>query len=201
MRFQNVLILFLLALLIGAGSGLGVFLSMTKTKSRTVEEQATVLLEKVRTVARMVTVEGQFSEIVNYKNYWAYDWGPLRKKALVRVQAKVSVGYDLSEIQLEAVPEDKRLVMTWDPTPKILSVEHEMDYYDLTEGTFNNFTEADYNRINGLAIDQIRNKALNSSLFEAADRQARDILDMIGVLVDGMGWQFVVRENQYALTE
>lgn len=200
-KIQQITFLVLLSLVIGGGAGIFVFSRLNKSIQPTVEQEATVLLEQIRTVAKIVAVEGQFSEIVNYKNYVAYDWSPLRKKALVRVQATVSVGYDLSKMDLVSVAESKRIVLTWDPGPEILSVEHELDYYDLTEGTFNNFNEADYNRINGLAVDQIRHKAQYSGLYEAAERQARQMLNLIDVMVNGMGWQLVIREKQVAFSE
>ena len=193
--------LVLLSLVIGGGTGFYVFSKLGKAIQPTVEQEATVLLEQIRLVAKIVAVEGQFSEIVSYKNYVAYDWSPLRKKALVRVKATVSVGYDLSSMNLQSDAESKRIFLTWDPSPEILSVEHELDYYDLTAGTFNNFNEADYNRINGLAVDQIRHKAQHSGLYEAAERQARQMLNLIDVMVNAMGWQLVVREKQVAFSE
>ncbi len=35
--------------------------------------------------------------------------------------------------------------------PEILSLEHDVDYYDLEEGLFNSFTAAEINRINAQA--------------------------------------------------
>ena len=62
-------------------------------------EQSQVLMEKIKTVAKLVTVEGYFSEVYDYQDYWNYDVSMFRKKALIRVKAKVSVGYDLSKMK------------------------------------------------------------------------------------------------------
>jgi Protein of unknown function (DUF4230) len=63
------------------------------TPSRPVEN-ASVLLEQIRTVAKLSTVEGQFSEIYNYSEYQGYFTFFWDKKVLVRVRATVSAGYD-----------------------------------------------------------------------------------------------------------
>ena len=75
------------------------------------EERSTVLLERIKTVAKLVTVEGYFSEVYDYKSYWGYDFSPFRKKALVRVKARVSVGYDLDQMKIEAQADRKRILI------------------------------------------------------------------------------------------
>jgi hypothetical protein len=107
------------------------------------KEESEVLLEKIRSVAKLVTVEGYFSEIYDYEDYWGYDIAPLRKKALLRVKAKVSVGYDLGAMKFELKPEEQQLRISGIPEPHIISIDHDVDYYDITEGTFNSFTEKD----------------------------------------------------------
>ena len=103
-------------------------------------ETATTLVEQIEKVAKLATVEGHFSEIYNYKDYYGYDWAIFRKKALIRVQASVSAGYDLRMIEVEANPTTKQIIISKLPKPMILSIDHDLDYYDLTEGTFNAFT-------------------------------------------------------------
>ena len=196
---RNLLIVAVLLLLgLGAFWGYRQYQSWQEYKT---QEESTVLLEKIRTVAKLITVEGQFSEIINYKNYWGYDWAPFRKKALVRVQARVSVGYDLGKMQVETFPEEKRLRLAWDSRPEILSIEHELDYYDLQEGAFNNLSETDYNRINSLAVDQIRNKAEKSGLYESAAQQADEMLELIRFMVETMAWELEVVDKRPAFRQ
>lgn len=196
---RNLLIIAVLLLLgLGAFWGYRQYNSWLEYKT---QEESTVLLEKIQTVAKLITVEGQFSEIINYKNYWGYDWAPFRKKALVRVQARVSVGYDLAKMKVETFPEEKRLRLEWDSRPEILSIEHELDYYDLQEGAFNNLSETDYNRINSLAVDQIRNKAEKSGLYESASQQADEMLKLIRFMVESMDWELEVSDNRPAFRQ
>src|SRR5690606_16599758 len=63
--------------------------------------QASVMLEKVKLVTKLVSVEGQFSEILEKKEWYNYDFFNLfSKKILVRVQAKVSVGYNFESLNI-----------------------------------------------------------------------------------------------------
>jgi len=155
----------------------------------TAEEQSVVLMEKIKTVAKLVTVEGYFSEIYDYQDYWSYDISPFRKKALIRVKAKVSVGYDLTKMSIEAIPEKKLLIISDLPDPSIISIDHDLDYYDITEGTFNTFSEKDYTMLNRNAKEKIRQAAVSSDLLLAAEEQSNKMLDLVKFMVEGAGWE------------
>lgn len=153
-----------------------------------VEKTSRVLLEKVRAVTKLIAVEGHFSEILDYKDFWGYDISVFRKKALVRIHATVSIGYDLGGIRVESYPEEKKIVLAYFPEPVILSIDQELDYYDVTQGTFNAFTAEDYNKISRLARESIRLKATESGLFSVAETQAAEMLDLITFIVRSAGW-------------
>jgi len=143
------------------------------------EQQAQTLLERIETVAKMITVEGYFSEVYSYQDYWRYDWPGFQKKALLRVKAKVSVGYDLSKMRITVEADRKRLLVSQLPDPEILSIDHDLDYYDISEGVFNSFSEADYNRMSSNAKKIIREQALKSDLMLKAAAQGTDMLNII----------------------
>ena len=153
------------------------------------EEQATILLEKIKTVSKLITVEGYMTEIYDYKEYYGYDWSPFRKKALLRVKAKVSAGVDLGNMNIKVLPEQKTIQISGIPPAEILSIDHEVDYYDLQEGTFNNFTADDYTRLNTNAKDFIRAKAEESELMTTANEQAQKMIEMLQMLIEGEGWK------------
>ena len=159
----------------------------------TADEQSQILMEKIKTVTKLVTVEGYFSEIYDYEDYWNYDLSPFRKKALIRVKAKVSVGYDLTKMSIEALPEQKLLIISDLPDPTIISIDHDLDYYDITEGTFNTFSEKDYTALNKNAKDKIRQAAVSSDLFLAAETQSNNMLDLVKFMVEGAGWKLQFR--------
>ena len=153
------------------------------------EERATVLLQEIKKVAKLVSVEGYFSEIYNYKNIAGYDISMFRKKALLRIQAKVSIGYDLGNLEIVTDEATKTVFIGKLPQPEIISIDHEVDYYDIQEGTFNYFTPEDYTKLNQRAKEIIRKKAEASALTQAAVEQGQDILQLIELMVESVGWR------------
>ena len=186
----------LIALLI-AGIGLGFYITrkIYKSKDVKVQRQSTILVEQIKAVSKLVTVEGYFSEVYSHKDYKVYDISPLRKKALIRVKAKVSVGYDLSEMNVESRLDVRQMVLSEFPDPQILSIDHELEYYDIQQGTFNSFTESDYNEIQKNARQMIADKVEESGLFEQSETQARTILNAIDIMAQSMDWQLRIREG------
>lgn len=166
-----------------------------KEKVKT-EEEAIVILEKIKTVSKLVTVEGYFAELYNYKDYYAYDWWIFRKKAIVRVKAKVSAGFDLSNLSFDVRPEESLIIIKNIPdSAQVISIDHQLDYYDISEGTFNSFSEADYNKINQNARDFIEQKALESNLLPKASEQGIKILEVIRFMAESAGWRVQMGDN------
>ncbi len=161
----------------------------------TPQEEATVLLEKIQTVSKLVTVEGQFSEIYNYSEYQGYFTWLYDKKVLVRVRATVSAGYDLEKMNFTAVPETKTIRISALPEAQILAIDHNLDYYDLSAGIFNSFSPEDYNKINSRAKDLIRDQALKSNLMFAAREQGQKMMDLIKFMVESAGWKLEIGQN------
>lgn len=178
----------ILVLLLAVFLGTRYFYTLGEISS---EEKSQVLLEKVKTVAKLVTVEGYFSEVYSYEDYWGYDISFFKKRALIRVKAKVSVGYDLSKMTMDARPLEKILVISNLPDPEIISIDHDLDYYDITEGSFNSFSKEDFNKMNSKSKDIIREQVQQSDLFLAAEQQSNDMLDLIRFMVEGSGWTLV----------
>ena len=152
------------------------------------EEKATILLESIKNVSKLIAVEGYFSEIYDYKEYYGFDIFLFRKKALVRVKAKVSIGYDLEKMKVEAKTSEKKIIIGQMPPPQILSIDHDLDYYDVTEGVFNGFTPEDYNKINKNAKDFIAARVKDSELFKKAEEQKNKVMESIKSIVEAAGW-------------
>lgn len=187
--FRTMLLLVAIAGLIGLGFWVARSWYKVPEKVKT-EQDATVVLEKIKNVAKLVTVEGYYSELYNYKDYYAYDWWIFRKKAIVRVKAKVSAGFDLSGLSYEVLPEQNLIVIRHIPdTAQIISIDHQLDYYDISEGTFNSFSEADYNKINKDARAFIERKALESDLMRRAEEQGIGMLEVIRFMAESAGWR------------
>jgi hypothetical protein len=189
-RFLNLIFAVLLF-----GAGFMTHKYIVSAKEITAQEQSKVLLDKIREVTKLVTVEGNLSEIYNYKDYWGYDFFPFQKKVIILIDAKVSVGYDLQKMNLRSDALTKTLTISTLPAPEILSLEHDLKYYDISEGTFNSFSAKDYTELQGKAKDFIRQKAEESELKRRASTQGNKLVDMIRFMVEGAGWKLVI-ENQ-----
>jgi hypothetical protein len=158
------------------------------------DSHSTVMMEKIKKVAKLVTVEGYFSEIYDHKDYKWYDFGFLRKKALIRIKAKVSVGFDLTKMKIETNGVTKTIYLSELPKPEILSIEDKLDYYDISEGTFNSFKPEDYNALNERAREYIRETAKQSEVMLLAHEHGDKVLDIIKAVAEGSGWK-VVRKD------
>lgn len=163
-------------------------------------QEATVLLESIRNVAKLVTVQGQFSEIYDHNAYqgywtWLYD-----KKILVRVKATVSAGIDLDALQIDASPATKTITIGPIPAPQILSIDHDVDYFDIREGLFTRFTPNEYNQINQEAKNILRKKAEQSPLLTKAADQSANMIEIIQTLANNAGWEVVIRETKPAFS-
>ena len=134
-----------------------------------------VILNRIKEVSKLVTVEGYFSEMYNYKNYYNLEWSMFTKKALVRVKA----------ISMDRLPE-----------PEIISLDHDIDYYDITEGTFNTFTPEDFNKINSDAKDYIRKVAIQSELPARAKLQSQKSIETIKLIAESAGWTVKISQPQ-----
>ncbi len=192
-NIRNILLILLCILLVGGIIG---GLSWIRSfENRNVIQQSDIILNQVQNVRKLITVEGYFTEIYTHKDYYKFDISPLRKKALVRVKAKASVGVDLANLHPWTNPQTKTLHIQRFPQPEILSLDHQLDYYDITEGTFNYFTTTDYNAIHQNARQFIEDKIMASEMMGQARNQSQLILESITTLVEGMGWRLEIEER------
>ena len=77
------------------------------------EENTALIQEQIRNVGKLVVTEGTFSQVFTYKNSKSFYFDVLsaRKKALIVVNAEVSVAYDLSKLDIEVDEEGKRVII------------------------------------------------------------------------------------------
>lgn len=161
-----------------------------------VEQSSEVIMERLEKVNKLVTLDAYYSEVYDYKDYYYYDFSPFRKKALIRIKAKVSVGYNFESINMEADEVSKTINIYGFPPPEILSIDHDLDYYDLSQGTFNSFSEDDYNKINKNAKDFIREKANDKDIFKEAESQKDELIEMFDWMLKAAGWKIVLHDTQ-----
>ena len=166
------------------------FVNKRQSQKRTIR-QSHLLLDKIKNVCKLTTVEGDFSEIYHYEDRSAHFLRMIssKKRALIVIKAKASVGYNLKKLRLEADKEQKKVKIIDFPQPEILSVETDFTYYDKKDGMFNKFGAADLTRLNQEAKQHIVSKVPESGLIEAAKKEALDAILVIEKIVQTIGWQ------------
>ena len=119
-----------LGIIIGVLVSLGVVTYFKSIKKKQlVNSQSVLLLEKIKTVCKFITVEGDFAEIYHYEDVKERFLKLItsKKKALVVINAKAHVGYDLSKIQLKADNINKKIFLEHFPQPEVLSIETDLN--------------------------------------------------------------------------
>jgi hypothetical protein len=159
-------------------------------------EKVEVVMERVAKVFKMVAVEGYVSEIYDYKQYKYWDINFLRKKAMVRVKAKVSVGFDFEKAKFDVDEGKKEIIIQNFPEPEILSIDHDLDYYNLDEGFFNSFDEKELTELNAKAKKYAIEMIKNGELFKEAESQKSKIIDLLSALVAPSGWKVTVKNKK-----
>lgn len=152
---------------------------------------ASVLLEKITTICKLATVQGAFKEIVNYQDSKkVLKLFPTEKKAIILVDALAHVGFDLNKMKLKVEQEKKRITIEEFPDPEIISIDTNIQYYDVKETGLNKFSTQNYTELNQLARETITAKIAQSNLFSAAQQQVVEALDLVVYLAQSMGWHF-----------
>jgi hypothetical protein len=162
-----------------------------KTKVHKIESQAVILIEKIKSVCKLITVEGDFAEIYHYedtKNHFL-NIVTSKKKAILLINATAHIGFDLSQIKLEANNKAQEIIINHFPEPKILTVETDVKYYDKKDGFFNKFEANDLTELNKASKKFIINKIPESGLLITAKKEAFDTVLMIEKLIETSGWK------------
>lgn len=165
------------------------------TRNKT-EEQSVVLLEKIRNVSKLITVESDFSEIMHYsdvKNSFL-NLISSHKKAIVLANSKVMVGFDMKQMRIEPHAKKKLLTITHFPAPEVLSIQTDVEYYDVKNGLFNKFEAKDLTELNKKVKENIENKIPQSGVLITANEKALETVKMIEQIVDTFGWKLSYKE-------
>ena len=163
----------------------------TLRKKDRVEAQSVVLMENIRSVSKLITVEVDFAEIYHYEAE-KYKWLQLligKKKALLLIDAKAHVGFDLRKISIESDTRNKVIKITNFPQPELLSIETDFKYYDKKEGWLNPMTSSDLTTINKEAKQHIVDKIPNCGVLEEASAKALETVQLMEKLTETINWK------------
>ncbi len=162
-----------------------------------VKQEASTLLEQVRKVCKLVTVEGDFQEIMDTRAEKSIFFNMLtqQKKAIVIVKAKALVGYDLSVLDIQMDAEKRTIHISNFPDPQLISLETDINYYDITNRLLNRFSEKDLSELNVQAKSIITQKVEESHLHALAKEQALEIIHLVRDIGKALGWSVMEELN------
>ncbi|MDC6350249.1 DUF4230 domain-containing protein [Zeaxanthinibacter sp. PT1] len=161
-----------------------------RSRRELTQHQSTVILEKIRSVCKLITVEGDFAEIYRYENTRSRFMSMIssKKRALIVIKAKAQIGYDLKKLFMHADNERKKIILENFPAPEVLTIEPELEFYDIRNGIFNAFTPDDLTSLNKEARKHILEKIPESGLMETANKEALEAVLLIEKIVETIGW-------------
>ena len=168
-----------------------------KQERESFEERTALIQEQIRNVGKLVVTEGTFSQVYSYKNSKSFylDIFSARKKALIVVNAEVSVSYDLSKLETEIDAENQRVIIRKIPLEEI-NINPNIKYYDVTQDYLNQFDAEDYNKIKSRIEKGLREKIEQSTLKSNAQNRLISELQKIYILTNSMGWTLEYQDTQ-----
>ena len=162
----------------------------------TLQENSALIQEQIRNVSKLVVTEGHFSQVFTYKNSKAIfaNLVNVEKKALVVVNADVTVSYDLSQIEYEVNEASKTLKILSIPKEEI-NISPDFEYYDITADYLNPFKAEDYNKIKDKVRAQLMKKIEASNLKSNAQNRLISEMSKFYILTSSLGWTLQYEGN------
>jgi len=174
-----------------------------KQEEQLVLKESTLLIQKqINNVGKLVVLEGNFSEVFTYKSSKDIfgDLLSAEKKALVVVNAEVTIAYDLSKIEFDIDEVNKILTITNIPEEE-LKVHPDLEYYDVQADYLNPFEAKDYNVINNKVKDLLKKKIAASDMKNNAKNRLISELSKFYILTNSLGWTLQYNETPITTPE
>ncbi len=171
------------------------YCSNKKEDKIVLKESSALVQEQIKNVSKLVVTEGHFSEVFTYKNSKAIfgDFITSEKKALVIVNADVTVSYDLSLITYQIDEASKTVRITNIPKEDI-KISPEFEYYDIQADFLNPFQAKDYNDIKDTVKKSLLKKLEKSDLKSNAKNRLLSELSKFYILTNSLGWTLTYDE-------
>lgn len=152
-------------------------------------QNSMLIQEQIKNVGKLVVTEGHFSEVFTYKD--SKEIFPYlvsaEKKALVVVNADVTISYDLSLITYDIDEVNKVLNITFIPEEEI-KISPEFEYYDIQADFLNQFEAKDYNKIKNEVKVSLMKKVEASEFKKNSKNRLISELSKFYILTNSLGW-------------
>ena len=161
-----------------------------KNDDEDITSNTNLIQQQILNVGKLVVTEGHFSEVITYKNQQKYLMNMLsfEKKALVVINADVTVAYDLHKMKYDIDEKNKTITIVSIPKEEI-KISPDIQFYDVEQSKLNPFTGDDYNKINKSVKANLAKKIEKSTLKTNAQNRLISELSKILILTNTMGWK------------
>jgi hypothetical protein len=166
------------------------------------KEEIEVVVNSIKNMSKLVVSGGNFSEVYNFsdsKKYF-YDYLSFDKQAIVTVNAKVEVGYDLSKLDIQIDSVGKKIIINKIPDEEII-ISPDVKYFDLKQSQFNSFSKEELNKINEKSIEKIKQTTEIINLKKEAKTRFFEEISKIYQLSAIYGWQVVDNTSSQFLSD
>ena len=135
-----------------------------------------LVVQKVRSVAKLLTSETTVRDVVVYENTWMNS----TKRSLVVVTGRVLAGIDLEKGADVKIDDAAKTITVTLPPAEVLAVEvTNMRTYDERGGLWNPFTPADRDAIQRQVRSQLERAGNELGVAEHANRSAKTLLETL----------------------
>ena len=166
------------------------FCEFKKEDTSTIDYNSNLIQQQIVNVGKLIVTEGHFSQVLTYKDQDKYflDLISFEKKALIIVNADVTVAYDLRQLKYDIDKKNKTITILHIPKEEI-KISPDIQFYDFEQSKLNPFTGDDYNKINKSVKANLAKKIGKSSLKANAQNRLISELSKILILTNTMGWR------------
>ncbi|MFY0483399.1 DUF4230 domain-containing protein [Flavobacterium sp. PLA-1-15] len=167
-----------------------------KKDESNIEYNTNLIQQQILNVGKLVVTEGHFSEVLTYKDQDKYlmDMISFEKKALIIVNADVTVSYDLHEVKYDIDEKNKTITITNIPEEEI-KISPDIKFYDIQQSRMNPFSGDDYNKVNKTVRANLEKKIAKSTLKSNAKNRLVSELSKMLILTNSMGWTLKFEGN------
>lgn len=165
-------------------------------KTSNIDIEATTIQKSVEQIAKLMVIESHFSEVYSYQERTKvfFNLIPQEKKALIILNAKAQVGYDLKKIVWK-IDKDKKQVSIESLPAEEINITPDLKFYDIQSSTFTSFSSEDLNKVQKDAQDRIREQIEKSDIKGQARVKLVDNLQSIMHVSQALGWTLVDKTN------
>lgn len=160
-----------------------------KKEDDALEYNTNLIQQQIVNVGKIVVTEGHFSEVITYKNQQKYlmNMVSFEKKALIVVNADVTVAYDLHKMKYD-IDEINKIITILSIPKEEIKISPDIKFYDVEQSKLNPFTGEDYNKINKSVKANLSKKIANSSLKKNAQNRLLSELSKLFIVTNNLGW-------------